>query len=188
MTFIKAAVLAAVCSVAASASTVYFTETIANANGVLDGTAFTDETVTIVLTGNTSTITHVGGTYYDSGTATVSVSGGGTDTFTNAVEVFDDQTTHVAGIADVGGALVLDTDNAAFTTYALSTSIGPLGGGSQGNSGTSYATTGGSFKFTSPLNIDHPSDFTADLVPEPGTLGLLGSGIGLLLIRRRAAR
>jgi hypothetical protein len=25
-------------------------------------------------------------------------------------------------------------------------------------------------------------------VPEPGTLGLIGSGIGLLLIRRRATR
>lgn len=191
MTLIKTAVLAALCSAVASASSVYYTETIANASGVLDGTTFTGQTVTIVLTSNTSTITNPSsGIYYDLGTATVSVSGGGSDTFTDSMEAFDVQAVPEAGIVDATVfADLLDVVNSSFATYALNTSIGPLSGGSVGNSGIqSYATVGGSFEFTSALDVDHPASFTAAAVPEPGTLGLIGSGVGLLLIRRRAAR
>jgi len=191
LNWIKTAVLATLCCAAASASTVYYTETIANASGVLDGTTFTGQTVTIVLTGDTSTITNPSpGIYLDLGIATVSVSSGGSDTFTDSMEAFDLQSVHEAGTVDATVfADLLDIFNSSFATYALNASIGPLSGGSAGNSGiSSYATVGGSFEFTSALNIDHPASFTATVVPEPGTLGLIGSGIGLLLIRRRTAR
>jgi hypothetical protein len=191
MNWIKTAVLAILGCAAASAATVYFTDTIANASGVLDGTIFTGQTVTFVLTGDTSTITSPSsGVYIDPGAATVSVSSVGSDIFTDSMDAFDVQSVHEAGIVDATiSADLLDVVNSSFATYALNTSIGPLSGGSAGNSGISvYATVGGSFEFTSALNVDHPASFTATLAPEPGTLGLIGSGIGLLLIRRRAAR
>jgi hypothetical protein len=82
MAWIKRAVLTALYCAAARAGPITFTETIANASGVLDGTAFTSQTVTLVLTSDTSTVINVfPGLYKDFGTATVSVSGGGTDTF-----------------------------------------------------------------------------------------------------------
>jgi hypothetical protein len=192
MTWIKRAVLTTLCCAAASAGPITFTEIIANASGSLDGTGFTSQTVTLVLTGDTSTIGNpIAGVYFDFGTATVSVSGGGTDTFTDSMAVADNQNVNVAGITDTtSSSLVLSVANSSFATYALSTSIGPLSGGTQGNPGTSYPTVGGFFEFTSSLNVDHPASFTATTgsVPEPGTLGLLGAGIGLLLIGRRAAR
>jgi hypothetical protein len=79
--------------------------------------------------------------------------------------------------------------NPAFATYALAMSLGPLSGAT-GGVATSFPTVGGSFEITSPLNIDHRASFTATLgsVPEPGTLGLIGAGIGLLLIIRRGRR
>ncbi len=62
MTWIKTAVLAALCSAAAaSATSMTFTETLANASGSLDGTPFTGQTVTLTLIGDTSTINNLGG-------------------------------------------------------------------------------------------------------------------------------
>jgi hypothetical protein len=142
------------------------------------------------LTGDTSTITNPSsGIYFDLGTATVSVSSGGSDTFTDSIEAFDIQSVDEAGTVDATAhADLLDVFNSSFATYALETSIGPLSGGSAGNSGiSSYSTLGGSFEFTSALNGDHPASFAAS-TPEPGTLGLIGAGIGLLLINRRKAR
>jgi hypothetical protein len=86
--------------------------------------------------------------------------------------------------------MMFDT-NAAFSAYDLSTAIGPLYGNASGNSGTGFSTSMGLFILTSSLNnADHPATFTATTlgsVPEPGTLGLLGAGIALFLIRRRVA-
>lgn len=190
MTWMKCAVFALLCCGAASAATITFTEVIANASGSLDGTSFTSQTVTLVLTADTSGINNLGGGLFtDPGIATVSVSGGGTDAFTDSMDVFVNQLNNEAGISDVTTMLdVLGVHNAGFATYALNTSIGPLSGGTAGNPGTSYATTGGTFQFTSPLNVDHPASFTADIasLPEPGTLSLIGAGIGLLMVRRRA--
>lgn len=189
MTWMKCAVFALLCCGAASAATITFTEVIANASGSLDGTSFTLQTVTLALTADTSGINNLGGGFFtDLGTATVSVSGGGTDTFTDSMEVFVAQLSGVAGISDnTNLSEVLDVYNAGFATYALNTSIGPLSGGTFG-AVSSYATTGGTFQFTSPLNVDHPASFTADIasLPEPGTLSLIGAGIGLLMVRRRA--
>ena len=140
------------------------------------------------LTSDTSTIVNNGGGFYtDTGTATVSVSGGGSDTFTDTMRAFVLQGGPTAGILDGTEHLdVLDVNNAGFATYALNTSIGPLSGGTTGNSGDTYATTGGTFGFTSPLDVDHTASFTAatSSAPEPGTLGLIGASIGFLLLRR----
>jgi hypothetical protein len=188
MDWIKRVCFFTLCCAAASAGPITITETIANASGSLDGTSFTSQTVTLVLIGDTSTIVnHGSGFFTDAGTATVSVSGLGSDTFTDSMEVFSNQPIHTVGIEDLASDDVLDVINSGFASYALNTSIGPLSGASLGNSGTSYNTAGGTFKFTSALNVDHPASFTASTssVPEPGTLGLIGAGIGLLLLRRR---
>lgn len=189
MTWIKTVVLTALCCAAASATSITFTEVINNASGSLDGTTFTtSQTVTLVLTSDTSTIVNNGGGFYtDTGTATVSVSGGGSDTFTDTMRAFVLQGGPTAGILDGTEHLdVLDVNNAGFATYALNTSIGPLSGGTTGNSGDTYATTGGTFGFTSPLDVDHTASFTAatSSAPEPGTLALIGASIGFLLLRR----
>ena len=186
MTWIKVAVFSTLCCAAASAGPITFTVTLANASGSLDGTSFSGQTVTLVLKSDTSTINNLGGGFYqDPGTATVNVSGLGTDTFTDSMAADVNQAGEYAGITDKTAFFdVLDVGNVAFASYSLSTSIGPLSGGTSGNSGTAFNTTGGTFEITSPLNVDHPATFTAS-TPEPGTLGLIGAGIGLLLIGRR---
>lgn len=192
MNWTKQFCILTLCCAAAIAGPITITETIANASGSLDGKTFTSQTVTLVLIGNTSNIVNDGaGFFTDAGTATVSVSGLGTDTFTDSMIVFSNQPINTVGIEDLtGGGDVLDVVNTGFGSYAINTSIGPLSGASLGNSGSSsYNTAGGSFKFTSPLNVDHPATFTASTssVPEPATLGLIGAGIGLLLLRRRSS-
>ena len=177
---------------AASAGTITFTETITT-SGSLDGTGFTNQLVTLTLTGNTSSITNPSSGLYELiGAASVSVSGIGTDTFTDTMEAFDNQSLNWAGIADetTGGIVVLLTTNAAFGSYALNTSIGPYSGGSLGNPGTSFPTALETFTITGALNVDHPSAFTASTAgaPEPGTFMMLGAGIGLVLFGRRLVR
>jgi len=189
MNWIKRVCFLTLFCAAATAGPITFTEIIANANGSLDGSAFASQTVTLVLTGDTSGIVNSGGGGYELlGAATVNVSGIGTDTFTDSMEAIEIQPINSAEIGDVtNNSILLRVTNVGLGSYALNTSIGPLSGGTVGSTGTSYATEGGSFEFTSALNVDHPASFTASTssVPEPGTLGLISAGIALLLLQRR---
>jgi len=166
----------------------------ATGSGMLGTTAFTGALVTVTLTGDTTNVVSVSSTYANPvGTATVSVSGIGTGTFSNQMQAFVNQTSSPAavGISQVitipFGVSVLDTLNAAFSTYDLTTSIGPISGSPFINSGTTFDTTLGSFSLTSVGN----STFTAttrttSAVPVPSTMLLLGSGlIGLAGWRRK---
>ena len=191
MTWIKTAVLITLLSAAASAGPITFTVT-QNGIGSLGGTPFNNALVTIVLTTDTSTIFSGGaGLLEDIGPATVTVAGIGTATFTDTILAFDDnQNPPEAGIIDsVGHKVILLDQNAAFSTYALNTAIGPLSGGPLGSQALPFPTSMGDFILSSSDSSDHPGTFTATTgsVPEPGTLGLFGAGIALLLIRRRVA-
>ena len=181
---------AAVCTAAAKAGPITFTETQVG-SGSLDGTAFTNKTVTITLVGNTSSLTNPFGQNYDiAGTATVSVSGVGSDTFSDQIEAFVNQSDDTAGIFDLTLLKdILDTDDPAFATYGLTTAIGPVTDEPYGFPGTTFPTVDGSgFQLTTSLVEGNDSTFTATLAPEPGTLGLLSAGIGVLLLGRRARK
>jgi hypothetical protein len=177
----------------ARADILTYTETV-TASGALDGTAFSDALVTLMLTGNTSDISSAfGGTlFYLAGPTTVSVAGIGTDTFTDSVPVFDNQLHPFAGFflqcappaAPTCGEVVLATVDNAFASYDLSTSIGPITDADTGASSPPLVlkTVGGTFDMTS-MSAD--ATFTVT-TPEPSSLLLLATGlIGLGLLTRR---
>jgi hypothetical protein len=182
MMLIRTLLLAAFGTAMAGAGTITITETITT-SGALDGTTFTGNLVTLTLTGDTNNVT---GAYELLGTATVSVAGVGSDTFSDPqMEAFVLQGSSEGGISDVTEAWdVLDVHNVAFDTYTLNTSFGPVSGGTFGNPEV-FNTVGGTFTITGPLNVDHPATFTATLTPEPGSLMMLGAGLGLLGLGRR---
>jgi hypothetical protein len=171
----------------ASATPVTYTES-AIATGSLDGTSFLNALVTITLNGNTSAlVTPSPGLFEIFGAATVTVSGIGTDTFTDSMDVFDNNPLDAAGITDSSiNADVLDTVDPAFGTYGLTTAIGPITNTSLINSGFDFLTTGGFFDITSVF--EDTSTFTAtttSTTPEPGSLVLLGLGFAGLLGMRK---
>jgi PEP-CTERM motif len=191
MTLTKTLLLTALTAFTASADTLLtYTETMTT-SGTLDGTGFTNQLVTIALTGDTNGIMSVGPIFLLSGSASVTVATVGSDTFTDVMAVvdIDGRSIQTAGITDRAlSADVLDTANSAFSSYALNTPIGPLSGTSSSTTDKNgfpipFPTAGGTLILNGPFDGDHPSTFTATATasaPEPGTLAMFGIGIGLL--------
>lgn len=181
----------ALVSVVLSAPITYTFEQLGS--GSLGGTPFTDAQVTLVLTGDTSTIVHPSATVYrNSGSATVTVAGLGTAEFNIPMRVFSNTNSSVlgAGISRVsdGRDLLAVLFVPGLSTYQLDTSIGPFTGTPGGNPSLAYSTTAGDFFLSTSNTPARLSTFTATLgseVPEPASVGLVALGLGALLLRRR---
>jgi len=147
---------------------------------------FSDATVTLTMSSDTSNVTETSGPVYHNittgtVTATVSVNGGPAVTFTDEIEVFDAQAPAVgstlypaaAGFSDLTvGADILDTISSAFETYDLKSLIAPtLGTGYAASFPEYFHTTEGYF------NISSVAGSVSFSAPAP----LIGRGLPILL-------
>ena len=127
--------------------------------------------VTLTLVGDTTNVT--GTTVFQlPGTATVSVGGVGSDTFTDNVQVVVNQTFADGGFSDfTNPTAIIFTSNPVFVTYSLTSSIGPLSGISALGLPSVDNTVNGTFN----LKSAGTSTFTATVAtPEPSSLLMLG--------------
>lgn len=155
------------------AAFIMYTES-AVGSGSLGGTAFTNALVTLTGTADTNNVTNPSTDLFTNplSSATVTVAGVGTATFTDAFQITLRRNAQVAGFGDLTtNAFVLGNTNAAFATYDLRSPIGPLTGPSVGLPGSVSGTTSGSLVINS---APGQATFTAspNAVPEPSSLTL----------------
>jgi len=172
---VLAAIISVLCVADAKASPVTYTES-ATVVGSLNGVSFSNALLTLTGTGDTTNITNPSSDrFFNDVTASFSLTGGASGTFTDTIFVFDIQQVLVAaGFFDNNSSGdILDTRNAAFFSYALSTSIGPITGPSV-LSGDSFRTSVGTLF----INLAGDATFTAVVTPLPAALPLFATGLG----------
>jgi hypothetical protein len=150
---------------------------------LLDNVHFTNAVITITGTGDTTGVFNDGPFRNNLPTVSFSISGGGgSGTFTDAIQVFDNQSAESAGFDDktLSQATILATVNSAFTTYNLASAIGPLTGLALLNGEQAFATTAGNLI----INTSGDSTFTATTgvtaTPIPAAFPLFATGLGAL--------
>ena len=168
----------------------------ASGAGSLNGASFASSTFVITALGDTTNRATISpGTFaIDHGSASINITGLGTFSFTTPTRTFVNQGAQVVGFSragEGGSDLLNSTSNAAYSTWDLLSSIGPItGSGSLVQWGlTPVVTSGGTLVFT---DRSTTLTFRADVgnaIPEPGTfqliaLGLLGAGL-LTRFRRK---
>ena len=158
----------------------------------IGSTTYNNKNITLTGVGNTADITTPNSyEYLDEVTATFSIAGGPSGTFTNKLDVYEDQTNSLGALVGAGfaselysGYDIMGTSNAAFGSYDLAYSIGPVSGGSESNAGGSgfldptnkglftVDAVSGDTSFQAETTASAPS-----AVPEPSSLALLGTGL-----------
>src|SRR5690242_8422321 len=139
-------------------------------SGMLGSNSFAEAPFTINCVADTSQITISGGDFFEVNniTATVSVAGVGTGTFTIPTVNFDTQNLSTVGFSYSPFADILDVRSPIFAGYDLSTPIGPVTGLPGVNRGNQYPTTAGLFQLSSVSSVSF------EAVPEPSTIALGG--------------
>ena len=170
------------------------------ATGTIDGTPFSNASLTVTATGDVGAVTFTSPTFLldiPIGSASFSIGGIGSGTFSDDTYVFDN-TGGVAGFGDNGATSCCDIiqvydsliGSTAFSTYDLQSSIGPLGPERSDPSTGDWVglnTSLGSFTLTSFDSVTFQA--TVGAVPEPATLPLLGAGLaGLMFFSWRQSR
>jgi len=160
----------------------------ATARGSLNGTTYTNVLVTLDLQGDTSAVIGNSLEWDLNGTATVTVAGLGSDTFSDTITVYSDSNSGKVGFED-GSTVILQTTSSSLDGYGLTTSIGPFDGTSV-LSGSTFNTVHGTFRLTAVTVFGDSQFSTIDATlssptPEPGSFVLAAAGIGALLLKRR---
>jgi hypothetical protein len=170
----------------AAAGPITFTESF-NASGTVNGNAF-NANVMFSLTSDTTLIIQEGDLFLTpAGTASVTIQGVGSGTFTDPFDVFDNQGNAVAGFTDTAIEDIVDLSNPAFATYDLKSSIGPLDSTFFFvDTGASLGSTLGTIVLNSTSGTPTFTATAGGTTPEPGSLFLFGSGVvGLAAVIRR---
>jgi hypothetical protein len=162
-----------------------------NASGQLNGQSFSNASVTVTLTGESTASYQPCDFCYLvlADTTLIEVAGVGSDSFTQPITAVSNFVDGYIGfgepISDYG---IYFLASPAIVGYMLQAPLGPVSGVVDGNPGVAFATLGGSFTFDS---SDSAGTFQAAAVqvPEPGTWALMlagMAGIGRIVRQRRA--
>jgi hypothetical protein len=175
----------------AEAAPIFYSESITT-DGILGGTVFTGQLVTLTFTADTANVTLTQGTiqglpfknYTNNPTvSTVTVAGIGTATLSDAVSlsVFAYPTFSDFSVIDTPlSSDILDTFAVAsgFAGYNMKGPLSPVSGGASYSVGTLFGTSLGNFEFTKPGGgVSTVTATTAPAAPEPSCLFLIALGL-----------
>jgi hypothetical protein len=183
--------LAALTAAPAQADPIGYTFT-GTVSGNVNGTAFTNATLTLLATGDTTNVTsNAFGFNNPVGQVSVVLSGFGAGTSTNSLRIFDNQVNSILGLTDITlNKDVFNEQASSFATYDLKSSLGPVSAGFPTIAGLApFQTSLGTITITS-SSSDTFTAAAVPAVPEASTtvsLGLLlalGMG-GVLAAKKR---
>jgi PEP-CTERM motif len=168
-------------------------------SGTLDGTSFAGNAFTITALGNTTNKASCGSNceYIDHDSASITITGLGTFSFSTATRTFFADDADIAGFSRAGSGgldLFYSPQTPVLDGWDLASSIGPIAGTSQllqwASGFGDVVTSGGNLVFNTGVNDSTFQAITdGTTVPEPTSLAL----VGLALLgchaasRRRAA-
>ena len=176
----------------ANAATALITFTHAGTgSGAVGSIAFSNADFVITAVGNADNRESFGfGSSIAHDTASIDISGVGIFTFVTGTQTFVNNDKALVGFSQTnGGDLFNGPGNAAFSTWALDTSIGPVTGSGEllqwdDAVQPQVFTDGGRIYFTD--DPDTPVTVQASVVPVPAAIWLFASGLlGLIGIARR---